>query len=250
VGPVRERKTVARSFRFAVEGLMHALHTQRHMRAHFAITAAVMALAIVLQVSTEQLLIMFLTISLVLITELFNTALESAIDLAVRSYHPVAKLAKDVSAGAVLVASVNAVLVGTVIFASNPRLGQLLQAIPPVNWGAATTRLAAIGTILVSLAVVLIKTRTGQGTLMRGGVVSGHTALAFFFATMVILITRNAPASLLAVAIAGMLAHSRVQAGIHSLGQVVMGALLGCSLTALFFGLLYLTGSVWAAAGP
>ncbi len=250
MGPVLEKKSVARSFKFAIDGVMHALRFERHVRAHFIITAVVMGAAILLQVSKLELLILFFAISLVLVTELFNTALESAMDIAVRSYHPVAKVAKDVSAGAVFVASINAVLVGAVIFTTNAHLVMLLKAIPSPDWNSIVVRLAAVGVVLVSLAVIAIKVWTGKGTVMRGGVVSGHSALAFFLASMIVLITRNAPASVLSIAIAGMLAHSRVQAGIHSIGQVIAGAVLGCSLTALFYVLLYFTGSVWSPAGP
>jgi len=246
--PVPEKKTVARSFKFAVDGVMHALRTQRHMRVHFVIMALVMVAALLLQVSDVELIVLFFAIALVLVTELLNTALESAIDITVRSYHPIAKLAKDAAAGAVLVAAINAVLVAAVIFTTSPLLGDLLRRIPPPDWDSSVARLAALGTILVALAVVAIKTWTDTGTIMKGGVVSGHSALAFFFATMVILITRNAPASLLALAIAGMLAHSRVQAEIHSIKQVLLGAVLGTSLTALFYVLLVLSGSVTPVA--
>ena len=219
------------------------------MRVHFVLIAIVMVVAVLLQIGKIELLLLFFCIALVLITELFNTALEAAVDIGVQSFDPLAGLAKDVAAGAVLVAAINAVLVASVLFATSPRLGHLLAEIPPIDWNSTAARLGAVGTILMSLIIIAIKTRTGKGTLMRGGVVSGHTALAFFFATMVILTTRNGMASLFALAIAGMLAHSRVQAEIHSITQVMLGALVGCCLTVFFYTFLYLTGSLPAGPG-
>jgi diacylglycerol kinase (ATP) len=104
------------SFRCAVSGVGYALRTQRNLRIHFAAGTAVLVVSFYLGVNRHDLLILFFAISLVLITEMVNTAIEAAVDLYTNTFHPLARIAKNVAAGAVLVSAVNAVLVGVFVF--------------------------------------------------------------------------------------------------------------------------------------
>src|SRR3712207_2120203 len=99
--------------------MISAVRTQRNMRFHVVVAVAVLVGSLFLGVSKLELAVLVLTILLVFVTELFNTAMEFVVDLATREYHPLAKLAKDVSAGAVLVSSVGAVLVGFLVLADD-----------------------------------------------------------------------------------------------------------------------------------
>ena len=92
------------------------LRTQRNMRIHFAIAAAVLIAAVWVGVERIELIALLLAISFVLIAEMINSALEAGIDVATTSFDPLAKLAKDIAAGAVLIATVNAVAVGYLVF--------------------------------------------------------------------------------------------------------------------------------------
>jgi diacylglycerol kinase len=103
------------SFRHAFGGLWHAIKTQRNMRIHLAIAGAVLVLGLYLQVDWLEWAVLALTIGFVLVAEMFNTVAEAAMDAATPYYHPLVKTAKDVAAGAVLLTSIIAVLVGLLI---------------------------------------------------------------------------------------------------------------------------------------
>ncbi len=104
------------SFRYAWSGVQYTFATQRNFRIHAAIAAIALSLSILLQISAVKMAIIGLTIALVLVLELINTAVESVVDLTVeQNYHHLAKVAKDCAAGAVLVAAIAAVFVAGVI---------------------------------------------------------------------------------------------------------------------------------------
>ena len=94
-------RNLIKSFQYALNGLIHAVSTQRNMRIHFIMALFVMLLSLVLGVNRWEALLLFVAITLVIITELFNTAIEAIVDLATEQFHPLAKIAKDVAAGAV-----------------------------------------------------------------------------------------------------------------------------------------------------
>jgi undecaprenol kinase len=112
-----------RSFFFAGRGVWHVVRTQRNMRVHLAVAAAVIALALILRVSTVDWACLLAVIGLVLTAEAMNTVVEAVVDLCTDEYHPLAKIAKDVAAGAVLISCVAAVGVGIAVFL--PRLLRL-----------------------------------------------------------------------------------------------------------------------------
>jgi len=103
-------------FKFAAEGIVYSFRTQRNMRIHFAVAVLVLFLAAFLHLSKSEFIYLLFAIFLVLIAEMINSAIELAVDLHSLEYHPLAKAAKDVSAGAVLLAAVNSVITGILIF--------------------------------------------------------------------------------------------------------------------------------------
>lgn len=104
------------SINYAIDGIIHTLKTQRNMKIHFIAAFCVLFLSLFLKISKLEVLILFFTISLVIITEMINTSIEATIDLITDKYHELAKIAKNVAAGAVLMASLNAIIVGYIIF--------------------------------------------------------------------------------------------------------------------------------------
>src|SRR5918998_1812710 len=80
--------------------MIYAVRTQRNMRFHVVVAVVVLVASLLVGVRKLELAVLVLTILLVFVTELFNTAMEFVVDLATREYHPLAKLVKDVSAGA------------------------------------------------------------------------------------------------------------------------------------------------------
>src|SRR5919205_711825 len=173
---VRRAPTVFDSFNYAAEGIIHVLRTQRNMRIHFAIALVVIVAALIVNVTKLELIALCISITFVLIAEMLNTAVEAAIDIATTSFDPMAKLAKDIAAGAVLIAAVNAIAVGYLVFSGKvaDRSATLLDRLR-----RAPAELTLVALVLTIIVVIATKAWTGRGTPLRGGIPSGHAALAF-----------------------------------------------------------------------
>ena len=104
------------SFGCAMAGVKYALRSQRNMRIHSAAAVAAITLGWLTAISLFEWLALVVVIAAVFTAELLNTAIEAAVDLAVAEYHPLAKIAKDAAAGAVLIAAVASVVIGMMIF--------------------------------------------------------------------------------------------------------------------------------------
>ena len=232
--------SVLQSFNFAFEGIIHVLRTQRNMRIHFAIAVAVLIAALAVGVSRLELMALLISISLVLIAEMLNTALEAGIDVATTSFDPLAKLAKDIAAGAVLIATVNAVAVGYLVFVerikdpSSNALDRLRDA---------PTELTLIALVITIVLVIAAKAYTGRGRPLRGGLPSGHAAVAFagWMAATYILgdSTHWFLISSLTFIMALLVAQTRVESGIHSFVEVLSGGVLGALVTLVLFQLFW-----------
>jgi diacylglycerol kinase (ATP) len=109
------RSDLLTSFKYAFAGLWYVVRTQRNARIHLSVTAVVVVLGLCLGLSWTEWAIIALTIGLVLAAEAFNTVAEAAVDLVTAEYHPLAKIAKDVAAGAVLLTAITAAIVGLLI---------------------------------------------------------------------------------------------------------------------------------------
>lgn len=108
-------RNLLESFRFAFAGLWYALRTQRNTRIHLSIAAGVIALGLWLGLTPTRWAVLALTIGFVLVSEMLNTVAETLIDLISPGYHPLAKIIKDVTAGAVLLGAIISVIVGLLI---------------------------------------------------------------------------------------------------------------------------------------
>ena len=231
----RRAPSLIDSFNYAFEGIIHVLRTQRNLRIHFLVAAVVIVVAVLVNVTKLELIVLLLSIAFVLIAEMINTAVEAAIDIATTSFDPMAKLAKDIAAGAVLIASVNAVAVGYLVF-SNKVANRSADLLDRLRQEPAELTLAAL---LITLIVVLaVKAYTGRGTPLRGGLPSGHAALAFagwVAATYAAGDTHRFLVSTIALIMAFLVAQTRVESGIHSALEVTFGALIGALATLVVF---------------
>ena len=228
------------SFNYAIEGLIHVLRTHRNMRIHFAIAIAVMVGAVWAGVSRLELIPLLLSISFVLVAEMINSAIEQAIDMATTSFDPLAKLAKDIAAGAVLIAAVNAVAVGYLVFshAIGSSAGKGLERLRDLP-----TVVTLIALVLTILLVIGTKAFLGRGTPLRGGLPSGHAAVAFagWVAVTYILSPKEHRfvVSSIMFVMALLVAQTRIEAGVHSTLEVVYGGLLGALVTLAVFQLFF-----------
>jgi diacylglycerol kinase (ATP) len=230
-GPQRAA-TLFDSFNYAFEGIIHVLRTQRNLRIHLGVAVVVLVAALYFDVTKIELIALLLAIAFVLITEMINSAIEGAIDISTTSFDPNAKLAKDVAAGAVLIAAVNAVAVGYLVFAGKTadRSSRLLDKL--LNAPAERTAVALVLTVIL---VIATKAWTGRGTPLRGGLPSGHAALAFAGWVAVTYLVNDAhrfAISAVTFVMALLVAQTRVEAGVHSSLEVFYGAVLG-AVTAL-----------------
>lgn len=238
----RRRPTIIDSFNFAFEGVVHVLRTQRNMRIHFAIAAGVLVAALGFDVSRLELIALLLAISFVLIAEMLNSAVEAAVDVASTSFDPLAKLAKDVAAGAVLIASVNAVAVGYLVFSGEvaTRSSEFLDRL-----SQAPSELTLIALVLTIIIVIALKAAAGRGTPLRGGWPSGHAAVAFagWMATTLALddYGHRFLISSLTFIMALLVVQTRVESGIHSTAEVAAGGMLGSLVTLAIFQLFAAT---------
>jgi diacylglycerol kinase (ATP) len=232
---MRRAPTLLDSFNFAFEGIIHVLRTQRNLRIHFTIAVAVLITALIVDVTKMELIALLISVTFVLIAEMLNTAVEAAIDIATTSFDPMAKLAKDIAAGAVLIAAINAIAVGYIVFSGKvaDRSANLLDRLR--HEPAELTLVALVLTIII---VIATKAYTGRGTPLRGGVPSGHAAVAFagwMAATYAAGADHRFLVSSIALIMAILVAQTRVESGIHSALEVTYGALVGALATLVVF---------------
>lgn len=223
------------SFNDAATGLVRAARTQRNIRYHLLFAFLAVMASLLLNISRTEFIMMTLVIGMVITAELFNSAVEEAVDLVSENYHPLAKTAKDTAAGAVLVASAVALTCGYLILAPKIR-GPVLSIVDYVEKGSEfVTALTLIGVVLL---VVAGKASFGKGQVLRGGMPSGHSAVAFSVATAVTFLSGSFLVMMLTLLLAIMVAQSRLVFRIHTMREVLVGAALGVLFTVLVFQLL------------
>lgn len=235
---MRMRPSVIESFNFAIEGVIHVLRTHRNMRLHFAAAVVVIVVAVAVGVSKIELSVLLISIAFVLVAEMINTAIEGAIDAATTAFDPMAKLAKDIAAGAVLIAAVNAVAVGYLVFAGKAA-DKTAEVLDRVRGAPAQITLVAL--VLTVIIVIATKAWTGRGTPLRGGLPSGHAAVAFagwMAATYIVNDSHRFIVSALTFIMALLVAQTRVESGVHSALEVAYGGALGALVTLAVFQLL------------
>ncbi len=229
---IMKHKNFIESANLAIEGILYAAKTQKHMRYHFWVAGAVIILSLLLRVTRIEFLILSFIILLVLLSEMFNTAVEAIVDLVSPEYNQLAKIAKDVAAGAVFLISAGALITGYLI---------LLPYLKQPFTGAVTyiedtsEHLTLITIVLVIIAVVLSKAHYRKGRPFLGGLPSGHAAVSFAIGTAVVFLTRNALISILTFILSFSVAYSRIAMGIHTTGEVIWGAVLGTVITIFIF---------------
>ena len=232
----RRPPSIFESFNYAIEGIIHVLRTQRNMRIHFVAALAVLVAALAFDVTRLELIALLIAIAFVLIAEMINTAVEAAVDVASTSFDPMAKLAKDIGAGAVLIAAINAIAVGYLVFSGQvaDRSSRLLDKLQD-----APAKLTVVALVLTTALVIAMKAFAGRGTPLRGGWPSGHAAVAFAAWMAVTLVLGDTEhrflVSSLALLMALLVAQTRIEAGVHSTLEVLSGGALGALVTLAVF---------------
>lgn len=223
------------SFNNAIEGLIHAFRTQRNMKIHFAIAFLVMLASLFTDVSSRELILLFFAISFVIAMELINTSIEIVIDLVSQEYRLQARIAKNIAAAAVLMASINAIVLGYFIFLDEIRsLG--LNIIYNIRQDPSHVIFINLG--LLVIIIITIKAKQGKGTPLRGGMPSGHSAISFAITTIIMFLSMDILITVLVLMMALIVVQSRLESETHNLLEVFTGALIGILLTVILFSLI------------
>jgi len=232
-----KNRSLIESFNNAINGIISALKTERNMKIHLAAAVLVLILSLFYDLSRIEFIIVCFTIALVIICELFNTAIEVIIDTIIGIYHPKAKVVKDTAAGAVFISALLSVAVAYFIFFD--RVSTSLES--GISRIKQTPMHITVIAIALTMAVVLIlKLVFKKGTPFSGGMPSGHSAIAFSAATAVALYSNNSGITILCLIVALLVVQSRLEGKIHNIIELSAGAVVGFLVTLLLFQLMAL----------
>ncbi len=220
------------SLNCAIEGILWAARSERHVRYHLVAALAVLFLALFFKVTALEFFLLVLAAVIVIFAELMNTAIEAVVDLVTDEYQELAKRAKDVAAGAVLVTSIGAMVLGYLVLSG--RIFPLFNSEPTlIEEPIGTIPVGAL--LMVVILVVLLKSHFNHGSPLHGGMPSGHSAAAFSIATSTLLFGDSLVIGLLVLLLALLVSQSRLLMRIHSPREVFLGAILGTSVTLLTY---------------
>ena len=231
-----KNKSLIESFNNAINGIIYAIRNERNMKIHIVAAVVVLLLSLFYDLNKEELLIVCLVVALVLVCELFNTAVELLVDIIIDVYHPKAKIIKDVAAGAVMISAFFSLIAAYFIFFD--RVGNDLE-IGIVRIRQAPMHITVIALIITSIIVVVLKAYSKTGTPFHGGMPSGHAAIAFAITTSIALWTDNVKITILCLVISLLLIQSRLEGKIHTVIESLAGAAIGFLTALLLFQIFY-----------
>lgn len=217
----------------AVAGITYALKTERNVKIHIIMAFCVLLMCLWLDIERAELAVLVISITMVIAAEIFNTAVEAVVNLFSISAHPLAKIAKDLAAGAVLVSATGAVFCGYIILFPAIRRPVMTDVVSRIK--EHFPHIIIIIILLILIAVGILKYLGKKGSFTRGGLASGHAALSFGASTAILLITQNATAGVLALALALLVTQSRIEAKFHKVYETVIGGLIGILFTLMIF---------------
>lgn len=230
-------RSIIESFNYAVSGIIIALKTEKNMRIHYLIALSVILLSLFFDFSRTEFLLLLFAISLVVVAEMINTALERVVDLITEEFHPLARLVKDVAAGAVLIATINSIVVGYLLFFDRLSLYTDLLLFKIRRSDIHLTFVALLMVILLTIGLKA-KFYKGRGTHFQGGTVSGHAAISFCIATIISFLAENMLVTTLTYSLAILVGESRIEGKIHTFTEVLLGSLLGITIGILVFQII------------
>lgn len=221
-----------RSLGYAIEGVLYAAKTERNIKIHISLSIIVLFVALFFNLKFLEYIILTITISLVIAAELFNTAIEYLVDGIIKERSDLAKRVKDVSAGAVLVTAFGAVFVGYFVLFDKIKtaLSFSMKRLPHLPH-----HIAIVSIVITVALVVIIKSIFGKGEPLMGGMPSGHAAVSFSIFISIVYLTKDVAVSILVLLLCILVAESRIRLKIHSLAEVIWGAILGSGVTLLIF---------------
>lgn len=235
--PRLKNKNFIDSWVNAFNGIIYATTTQSHIKKQLLIAVVVMLISLLFNLTRAEFLCLMFTVVLIIVTEMINTAIETVVDLYTDIYHPKAKIAKDVGAGAVVITAINALIVAYFLFfdkISNIGLAFIR------NLANSPVHMAFIGIFITSILIVAIKaagTTDKHRLIKKGFLPSGQAGIAFAANTIIWLSTENIVIITLSFVMAILVCVTRIETKQKSLWEIVIGAMLGIAVVALLYGL-------------
>ena len=220
------------SFNHAIAGLIHSFRTQLNMQIQFLAALIVLGFSLFFDLSRVELGLVIVAISFVIFAELLNTAVEVIIDIMAQEYTIKARIAKNISAAAVVIAAGNALFIAYLVFFNK---FQDISAATILTIRHDPLHLTFINIIIIFIFVIALKSIFISGTPLRGGIVSGHTALAASASLIILFLTGSLIAFSLSIVLLFLIAQSRLEAGTHSFKEIFFGAMLGFLTTFIIF---------------
>ena len=225
----------------AINGIVYTATTQRNFRIQLVLAVIVLALSLFYGLGTTEFLCLVFALFFVIFAEMVNTAIETVVDLFVDVYHPKAKIAKDVAAGAVVLSACNALIVGYFIFFNAENMKAISDSIFN-NMVKSPQHLAFVAIILVVIAVIAIKAscskKKERGQLIKEGFVpSGQSAVAFAALTAIWINSKDIATFTLALVLSLLVVGNRVYNNARTKAEVVFGACMGVLIVMLVYGL-------------
>ena len=223
----------------ALNGLIYAVTTQNNIKKQLAIAIVVMILSLFFDFTTSEFLCLVFAIVLVIFAEMINTAVETLVDLYTDLYHPKAKIAKDLGAGAVLLMSINSVIVAYFLFLRNTDITKFGESIF-FNIIKSPIDLAFIGIVLTAiiiLGIIAYSRAKKKSDNKKTFIPSGQSAIAGALLTAIGVNTRNLLIFILSLILALMVLENRMENKKKSFAEVIFGTCMGFLIVLLVYGL-------------
>lgn len=221
----------------AFNGIVYAVTTQSNIKKQLVIAVIVLIISLFFNLNRAEFLCFMFTIILILVAEMINTAIETVVDLYTDLYHPKAKIAKDVGAGAVVISAINAVIVGYFLFFD--KIADIgLNFIR--NVVETPTHLAFVGIFITIILIVALKaaSTTNKHKLIKNNFMpSGQAGIAFAANTIIWILNDNIVILTLSLIMALLVSESRVETKKRTTKEVIVGALAGTAITLLIYGI-------------
>ncbi len=230
----------------ALDGIIYAVTTQSNIKKQLVIAVIVMIVSLFFDLSKAEFLCLMFTVILIIVAEMINTAIETVVDLYTDLYHPKAKIAKDVGAGAVVITAINAIIVAYFLFFEKISTIGLKIIEEVVNSPVHLAFVAVLLTVIVIVTLKAAATKNNHKFIKENFMPSGQTAVAFAGLTIIWLTTRNVVVFTLCLVLSLIIGINRYENKKRSISEIIVGACVGIMVVILLYGfaLLYLDMSV------
>ena len=220
----------------AAEGIIEATRTQRHVKFHLMVAFIVLFGCFLIGVEKFEFIAIALITLLVIVAEMFNSALEVVVDLKSPERNEKARIAKDIAAGAVLITAVGALIIGYLIL-----WPYFIRIVNDGFWIAKhhPENIAVLAVIIIMLTVIMLKAYLIKSYTLKGGCPSGQAAVAFSIWISITHISSNKFVLFSTLFIATCIALSRLLRNTHSILDIVLGAAMGSLTTYILFWIFY-----------